>query len=79
MPRPRARSADIGAPNMRYIEKAVLLQTLDYLWREHLVTLEHLRQAVSLRGYAQRDPLNEYKSEVVPALFAACSRACAGT
>ena len=48
---------------MRYIEKAVLLQTLDYLWREHLVTLEHLRQAVSLRGYAQRDPLNEYKSE----------------
>ena len=55
--------ADIGAPNMRYIEKAVLLQTLDYLWREHLVTLEHLRQAVSLRGYAQRDPLNEYKSE----------------
>ena len=55
--------ADIGAPNMRYIEKAVLLQTLDYLWREHLVTLEHLRQAVSLRGYAQRDPLNEYKSK----------------
>jgi preprotein translocase subunit SecA len=48
---------------MRYIEKAVLLQTLDYLWREHLVTLDHLRQAVSLRGYAQRDPLHEYKSE----------------
>ena len=55
--------ADVGAANMRYIEKAVLLQTLDFLWREHLVTLEHLRQAVSLRGYAQRDPLNEYKSE----------------
>jgi preprotein translocase subunit SecA len=55
--------ADIGSANMRYIEKAVLLQTLDFLWREHLVTLEHLRQAVSLRGYAQRDPLNEYKSE----------------
>ncbi|MGF7158491.1 preprotein translocase subunit SecA [Rhodoligotrophos appendicifer] len=48
---------------MQQIEKAVLLQTLDHLWREHLVTLDHLRQAVSLRGYAQRDPLNEYKTE----------------
>ena len=48
---------------MREIEKAVLLQTLDHLWREHLVSLEHLRQAVGLRGYAQRDPLHEYKSE----------------
>ncbi|WP_137391826.1 preprotein translocase subunit SecA [Rhodoligotrophos defluvii] len=48
---------------MRQIEKAVLLQTLDHLWREHLVMLEHLRQAVGLRGYAQRDPLNEYKTE----------------
>ncbi|MGC2631256.1 MAG: preprotein translocase subunit SecA [Rhodomicrobium sp.] len=57
------KAADLGTPTMRHIEKAVLLQTLDYLWREHLVTLEHLRQAVSLRGYAQRDPLNEYKSE----------------
>ncbi len=57
------KSADLGALTMRHIEKAVLLQTLDFLWREHLVTLEHLRQAVSLRGYAQRDPLNEYKSE----------------
>ena len=55
--------AEVSAPAMRHIEKAVLLQTLDFLWREHLVTLEHLRQAVSLRGYAQRDPLNEYKSE----------------
>jgi len=57
------KTADLGTPTMRHIEKAVLLQTLDFLWREHLVTLEHLRQAVSLRGYAQRDPLNEYKSE----------------
>jgi preprotein translocase subunit SecA len=48
---------------MRQIEKAVLLQTLDHLWREHLVTLEHLRQVIGLRGYGQRDPLNEYKSE----------------
>jgi preprotein translocase subunit SecA len=48
---------------MRYIEKQVILQTLDHLWREHLVTLDHLRQVIGWRGMAQRDPLNEYKSE----------------
>src|SRR5215210_8040846 len=48
---------------MTYVEKQVLLQTLDHLWREHLVTLDHLRQVIGWRGYAQRDPLNEYKSE----------------
>ncbi|MGL5362234.1 MAG: preprotein translocase subunit SecA [Bosea sp. (in: a-proteobacteria)] len=48
---------------MVYVEKQVLLQTLDHLWREHLVTLDHLRQVVGWRGYAQRDPLNEYKQE----------------
>jgi len=48
---------------MAMIEKEVLLRSLDDLWRDHLVTLEHLRQAVGLRGYAQRDPLNEYKGE----------------
>jgi preprotein translocase subunit SecA len=48
---------------MRQIERAVLLQTLDNLWREHLVMIEHLRQVIGLRGYGQRDPLNEYKSE----------------
>src|SRR5262245_28535351 len=48
---------------MGFVEKQVLLQTLDHLWREHLVVLEHLRQAVGLRGYGQRDPLNEYKTE----------------
>ena len=48
---------------MRYIEKQVVLQTLDHLWREHLVTLDHLRQVIGWRGYAQRDPLNEFKSE----------------
>jgi preprotein translocase subunit SecA len=47
----------------RYIEKQVLLQTLDHLWREHLVVLDHLRQVIGWRGMAQRDPLNEYKSE----------------
>jgi preprotein translocase subunit SecA len=48
---------------MRYVEKQVVLQTLDHLWREHLVVLDHLRQVVGWRGIAQRDPLNEYKSE----------------
>jgi preprotein translocase subunit SecA len=41
----------------------VVLQTLDHLWREHLVNLDHLRSVVGFRGYAQRDPLNEYKTE----------------
>jgi preprotein translocase subunit SecA len=48
---------------MRYIEKQVILQSLDHLWREHLVTLDHLRQVIGWRGMGQRDPLNEYKSE----------------
>ncbi len=58
-----ARASKIGSEDMRMIEKAVLLQTLDHLWREHLIMLEHLRQVVGLRGYGQRDPLNEYKTE----------------
>ncbi|MCK0198464.1 preprotein translocase subunit SecA [Ancylobacter sp. 6x-1] len=58
-----AKSAQYGPEIMRYVEKSILLQTLDHLWREHLVTLDHLRQVIGLRGYAQRDPLNEYKSE----------------
>jgi preprotein translocase subunit SecA len=48
---------------MRLIEKQVLLETIDGKWREHLLTLEHLRSVVGFRSYAQRDPLNEYKSE----------------
>jgi preprotein translocase subunit SecA len=52
-----------GPETMRNIEKQLLLQSIDGKWREHLVTLEHLRSAVNFRGYAQRDPLNEYKTE----------------
>ena len=52
-----------GEDVIRKIEKTVLLQVLDILWREHLSRLEHLRTSVSLRGYGQRDPLNEYKTE----------------
>jgi preprotein translocase subunit SecA len=58
-----AKAATIGTDTYRQIEKMVLLQTLDHLWREHLVTLEHLRQVIGFRAYGQRDPLNEYKSE----------------
>jgi preprotein translocase subunit SecA len=57
------KAAEIGPDIYRQIEKMVLLQTLDGLWREHLVTLEHLRQVIGFRAYGQRDPLNEYKSE----------------
>jgi preprotein translocase subunit SecA len=57
------KAAEIGPDTMRQIEKMVLLQTLDHLWREHLVTLEHLRQVIGFRAYGQRDPVNEYKSE----------------
>jgi preprotein translocase subunit SecA len=57
------RAANFGIEVTRYVEKAILLQTLDQNWREHIVNLDHLRQYVGLRGYGQRDPLNEYKSE----------------
>src|SRR5690606_8004550 len=55
--------AQYGPDIMRQIEKAVLLQTLDHLWREHLANLDHLRSVIGFRGYAQRDPLQEYKTE----------------
>jgi len=58
-----SKVAQSGPELMRQVEKAILLQTLDQFWREHLMMLDYLRQAVGLRGYAQRDPLNEYKQE----------------
>jgi preprotein translocase subunit SecA len=59
------RAESFGPEIVRYLEKAILLQTLDHDWREHIIQLEHLRQYVGLRGYGQRDPLNEYKSEAL--------------
>ncbi len=53
---------------MRFIEKSLLIQVLDAVWKEHLYALDHLRQGIGLRAYGQRDPLNEYKSEAF-ALF----------
>ncbi|MBY6201475.1 preprotein translocase subunit SecA [Maritalea mobilis] len=58
-----SKAAQFGPEQMRNIEKQVLLQTIDQKWRDHLLTLEHLRSVVGFRGYAQRDPLNEYKTE----------------
>jgi preprotein translocase subunit SecA len=58
-----AKVAQWGPDVIRYVEKSILLQTLDNLWREHLTMLDHLRQVIGLRGYGQRDPLNEYKAE----------------
>jgi preprotein translocase subunit SecA len=58
-----AKTEAFGAATMASIEKQVLLQAIDGRWREHLLRLEHLRSVVNFRGYAQRDPLNEYKTE----------------
>jgi preprotein translocase subunit SecA len=57
------RVALIGPEQMRQVEKNFLLQMIDLQWREHLMHLDHLRNVIGLRGYAQRDPLNEYKTE----------------
>lgn len=57
------KAAQVGPDVMRMVEKSLLLQLLDQNWKEHLLTLDHLRQGIGLRAYAQRDPLNEYKRE----------------
>jgi preprotein translocase subunit SecA len=58
-----AKASSFGPDFMRFLEKSILLQTLDHLWKEHLLALDHLRQGIGLRAYGQRDPLNEYKAE----------------
>ena len=57
------RTEAVGVEQMKSVEKSFLLQMIDYHWREHLVHLDHLRSVIGLRGYGQRDPLNEYKTE----------------
>jgi preprotein translocase subunit SecA len=57
------KAANVGAEIMRRVEKDLLLQILDHTWKDHLLSLDHLRQGINLRAYAQRDPLNEYKRE----------------
>ena len=58
-----SKAANFGPEIMRFVEKSLLLQVLDAVWKEHLLALDHLRQGIGLRAYGQRDPLNEYKSE----------------
>ncbi|MSP04240.1 MAG: preprotein translocase subunit SecA [Acetobacteraceae bacterium] len=58
-----AKAANIGPELMRFVERSLLIQVMDQVWKEHLLDLDHLRQGISLRAYGQRDPLNEYKSE----------------
>ena len=58
-----AKAANMGPELIRFVEKSILLQMLDAVWKEHLLALDHLRQGIGLRAYGQRDPLNEYKSE----------------
>jgi preprotein translocase subunit SecA len=59
----QAKEAQVGAAVMRHFEKAVMLQVLDGLWKEHLAAMDYLRQGIHLRGYAQKDPKQEYKRE----------------
>ncbi len=58
-----AKEQLVGAEQLRYIEKAVMLQTLDSHWKEHLAAMDYLRQGIHLRGYAQKNPKQEYKRE----------------
>jgi preprotein translocase subunit SecA len=57
------KAANYGPEILRSVEKSLLLQILDQVWKEHLLTLDHLRQGIGLRAYGQKDPLNEYKRE----------------
>jgi len=57
------REQAFGVPVMSQIEKLVLLQTLDSLWKDHLLAMDHLKEGIGLRGYGQRNPLTEYQKE----------------
>jgi preprotein translocase subunit SecA len=65
-----AKVTRVGAPQMRYVERRVMLEKLDHHWREHLAAMDYLRQGIHLRGYAQKDPKFEFKREAFD-LFAA--------
>ena len=59
----QAKANGVGEPVMRHLEKAVMLRVLDEQWKEHLSNMDHLRQGIGLRGYAQKNPKQEYKRE----------------
>ncbi len=57
------KEGQLGKETLRHVERYIMLQTLDYLWKDHLLSMDHLREGIGLRGYAQKDPLYEYKKE----------------
>ena len=57
------KEADYGAEAIRYLERMFLLSTVDALWKDHLLSMDHLKEGIGLRGYAQKDPLKEYQRE----------------
>ena len=57
------REKEIGGPVMRHLEKVLMLQTIDTIWKEHLLAMDHLKEGIGLRGYGQKDPKQEYKRE----------------
>ena len=59
----QAKEQAVGSPVLRHFEKAIMLQVLDSLWKEHLAAMDYLRQGIHLRGYAQKNPKQEYKRE----------------
>jgi len=69
-----AKEAIAGAPAMRHLEKAVMMDRLDTLWKEHLAAMDYLRQGIHLRGYAQKNPKQEYKREAFEMFFTMLER-----
>ncbi|MEW6221463.1 MAG: preprotein translocase subunit SecA [Thermodesulfobacteriota bacterium] len=59
----QAKEEAVGSPTMRHLERVVLLQIVDGLWKEHLLRMDHLKEGIGLRGYGQKNPLDEYKKE----------------
>jgi len=57
------REQELGEANLRHLERMILLQVVDSHWKEHLLNMDHLKEGIGLRGYGQKDPLNEYKKE----------------
>jgi preprotein translocase subunit SecA len=57
------REEEFGAPMLRYLEKVIMLQSIDYYWKDHLLAIDQLKEGIGLRGYGQKDPLIEYQKE----------------
>ncbi|MDP1993197.1 MAG: preprotein translocase subunit SecA [Syntrophales bacterium] len=58
-----AKEQDVGEANMRHLERVILLQIVDTFWKDHLLSMDHLKEGIGLRGYGQKNPLDEYKKE----------------